>query len=162
MLKTCSGCAPHSIEAAAHPTVYADRTRRTAGGTWTRALAASPCGHNGCGDHRALEADVVEEREITVRMFGLLHGLRTEQGLPTTVTMTIPSAGQTAAEIATGLELPLESIEGVFCNHTIYGLDKVIVPGDRVAFVPYGTPGPHRFMLGLYDAGKQTRSSHAG
>ena len=30
-----------------------------------------------------------------------------------------------------------------------------VSPGDRVAFVPYGTPGPHRVFLGLYTAGKE-------
>ena len=60
--------------------------------------------------------------------------------------------------IATRLDLPHDLIEGVFCNHTVYGLDHVIRPGDRIAFVPYGTPGPHRFTLGLYDAGRGNRS----
>ena len=96
------------------------------------------------------------EREITVRMFGLLHSLRVEAGLPTTVTMSVPDPGETAEVLATRLELPLDQIEGVFCNHTVYGLDRVIMPGDRVAFVPYGTPGPHRVMLGLYKAGKRS------
>ena len=35
-----------------------------------------------------------------------------------------------------------------------YGLDRVILPGDRVAFVPRGIPGPHRFTLGIYSAGR--------
>lgn len=97
-----------------------------------------------------------EARETTVRMFGLLHSLRVERGLPTTVTVSVPDLGQTAEVLATRLELPLDQIEGVFCNHTVYGLDHVIMPGDRVAFVPYGTPGPHRVMLGLYRAGKRS------
>ena len=32
----------------------------------------------------------------------------------------------------------------MFCNHRTYPIDHIIMPGDRVAFVPYGTPGPHR------------------
>ncbi len=97
------------------------------------------------------------ETTVPVRIFGMLGALRTERGLPTTVQIAVPADGTTAGEIADDLGLPHEFIEGVFCNHTVYGLDHVIRPGDRVAFVPYGTPGPHRFTLGLYDAGKGRR-----
>jgi hypothetical protein len=91
---------------------------------------------------------------VTVRMFGSLHTLRTERGLPTTVTIDVPEDGIAAETLAEDLGLPLGDIEGVFCNGTVFSLDRVIVPGDRVGFVPHGTPGPHRFFLGLYDAGK--------
>ena len=94
------------------------------------------------------------EGDVTVRMFGQLHSLRRRSGLPTTVVVNLPAEGVSAADLATRLDLPLEMIEGVFCNHTVYGLEHVIVPGDRVGFVPYGTPGPHRVFLGLYRAGK--------
>jgi hypothetical protein len=87
-------------------------------------------------------------------MFGQLHALRREGGLPTTVVVRVPAAGISAADLASELGLPLDVIEGVFCNHTVYGLERVILPGDRVGFVPYGTPGPHRVYLGLYRAGK--------
>lgn len=92
-----------------------------------------------------------------VRIFGMLGALRTERGLPTTVEVEVRVEGVTAGELADELGLPHELIEGVFCNHTVYGLEHVIRPGDRVAFVPYGTPGPHRFTLGLYDAGRGKR-----
>lgn len=91
---------------------------------------------------------------VTVRMFGCLHTLRKERGLPTTVEVAVPAEGMTGAELATALEMPLDRIEGVFCNRTVYPIKHVIMPGDRVAFVPEGTPGPHRFFLGLYAAGK--------
>ena len=70
--------------------------------------------------------------------------------------LEIAEDGESAAEIATRLGLPHDLIEGVFCNHTVYGLDHVIRPGDRIAFVPYGTPGPHRFTLGLYEPAEET------
>lgn len=95
-----------------------------------------------------------ERDSIQVRIFGMLGALRTERGLATTIEVDIPTEGITSRELADELELPHDLIEGVFCNHTVYGLDHVIHPGDRVAFVPYGTPGPHRFTLGLYDTGK--------
>jgi len=97
------------------------------------------------------------EERVTVRMFGVLSALCKERGAPTTVEVDVPDQGVTAASIADELELPRELIEGVFCNHTVYGIEHVIHPGDRIAFVPYGTPGPHRFYLGLYDAGRGMR-----
>jgi hypothetical protein len=91
---------------------------------------------------------------VTVRMFGLLHTLRRERGLATTVAVEIPADGMSGSDLAESLDLPVDAIEGMFCNRTVYPLGHLVVPGDRVAFVPYGTPGPHRFYLGLYDAGK--------
>ena len=46
-----------------------------------------------------------------------------------------------------------EKIEGVFVNHVVHGIGVHVSQGDRVAFVPYGTPGPHRVLLGLHSAG---------
>jgi len=95
----------------------------------------------------------------TVRMFGCLHTLRREKGLPTTADVPVPDEGVTGTELAHLLDLPLEMIEGVFCNRSVYPMRHVIHPGDRVAFVPKGTPGPHRFLLGLYAAGKDDSSA---
>jgi hypothetical protein len=47
-------------------------------------------------------------------------------------------------------------------NHTVHGLDVWLNPGDRVAFVPFDTPGPHRVFLGLYEAGKDSEGSALG
>lgn len=92
---------------------------------------------------------------VTVRMFGALHTLYRERGLPTTVEAEVDAGGIPARDLATSLDLPLAMIEGVFCNRIVRPLDWVVRPGDRVAFVPKGTPGPHRFFLGLYAAGRE-------
>jgi hypothetical protein len=43
------------------------------------------------------------------------------------------------------------AVESLFVNHKAIGLDDArIRPGDRVALVPPGVPGPHRFCLGIY------------
>lgn len=83
----------------------------------------------------------------------MLHSARRAAGLPSTVHLRIAEEGTTAREIASELELDLELIEGVFVNGTVYDLDHPVAAGDRIAFVPHGTPGPHRFYLGLYRAG---------
>lgn len=91
---------------------------------------------------------------VVVRIFGLLHELRRQQGLPTTCEVDVADTGTTGRQLAIDMGLPPEKIEGVFVNRTVYPLDHPVHPGDRVAFVPYGTPGPHRLFLGLYKAGK--------
>ena len=94
---------------------------------------------------------------VTVRMFGLLRLFCQENGLQSTLEVEVPTGGITGEELATRLGLPCEKIEGVFVNRTVYGIDHPVMPGDRVAFVPYGTPGPHRVFLGLYQAGRGDR-----
>jgi len=92
---------------------------------------------------------------VIVRMFGFLHSLRRERDLPTTVEVDVPEEGTTGRLLALQLDLPPEMIEGIFVNRTVFCLDHPVHPGDRVAFVPYGTPGPHRVYLGLYAAGRE-------
>lgn len=95
------------------------------------------------------------QTNTTVRMFGALHTFRRERGLAPTTAVAIPPEGRTAHELARDLDLPLEKIEGVFVNHVVHGLDHLIQAGDRVAFIPTGIPGPHRFLLGIFAAGRQ-------
>jgi len=44
----------------------------------------------------------------------------------------------------------------------VHGIGVHVSPGDRVAFVPYGTPGPHRVFLGLYAAGEEESDAAEG
>ena len=95
------------------------------------------------------------EHAAKVRFFGRLYTLRKDRGLPAEAEVEVPAEGRTAEELATDLGLPLDEIEAVFCNHRTHDLSHVIRPGDAVAFVPQGTPGPHRFTLGIYSAGRK-------
>jgi hypothetical protein len=87
----------------------------------------------------------------TVRMFGFLHSIRRDAGLPTRVDVVIPDAGRSARDLAADLGLPLELVEGIFLNHVPAGIDSVVRPGDRVGFVPYGTPASHPAFFGRFD-----------
>lgn len=91
----------------------------------------------------------------TTRVFGKLCEFQRDRGLPIESIQEIPAEGISAADLAVRMGLPVDTIEGVFCNHTIRGLAHIIRAGDEIAFVPYGTPGPHRYMLGLYRAGRE-------
>ncbi|MCX8007905.1 MAG: MoaD/ThiS family protein [Coriobacteriia bacterium] len=92
---------------------------------------------------------------VQVRLFGSLRSWAIEQGRPTTHEIEIPADGVVARDLARSMGLPLDLIEGVFVDGKVHGGDCSILPGQRVAFVPKGTPGPHRVFLGLYDAGRR-------
>jgi hypothetical protein len=90
---------------------------------------------------------------VTVRIFGSLRPLRTARRLPCTLPVEVPQGGIAARDLAVSLELPPEKIEGVFVNHVVHGIGVHVSPGDRVAFVPYGT---------LYAAGKEKSDAAEG
>jgi len=89
-----------------------------------------------------------------VRVFGSLRPALEERGKPYEFTAEVPAEGIVARDLAVRLELDLPRVEGVFVNHTVHGLGIVIMPGDEIGFVPNDIPGPHRYYLGLYAAGK--------
>ena len=99
---------------------------------------------------------------VTVRIFGSLRPLRTARGLPYALDVAVPRGGIVARDLAVSLGLPPEKIEGVFVNHGLHGIGVRVSPGDRVAFVPYGTPGPHRVFLGIYAAGREASEAAEG
>lgn len=99
-----------------------------------------------------------EAPNTRIRLYGNLHTLRRERGLPSVADIWLPPEGRNGFEVAEMLGLPLARIEGVFCNHKAYGLDRILRPGDEIAFIPTGVPGPHRFTLGIHEAGKTHRS----
>ena len=95
---------------------------------------------------------MVEDTEsgvVNVRMFGFLRSFMKERGLPDRFDETVPPEGKSGLEVAAALGLPLDKVEAVFINGLIRQLDAKIYPGDRVAFVPSGTPGPYRVILGM-------------
>jgi hypothetical protein len=87
---------------------------------------------------------------VTVQTMAFLHSFCREHDLPTASRVEVPSAGITALDLAGSLGLPLELIEGVFHNCSAAGLDAVVMPGDRVAFVPPGTPASHPAFFGPF------------
>lgn len=55
-----------------------------------------------------------------------------------------------AMDLLALLEIAPERVEVLFINHTAHPVAGAVVhPGDRVALVPPGVPGPHRFLLGF-------------
>lgn len=87
--------------------------------------------------------------EIEILMFGSLHAYQKERGLPSTFELPLASAGKRAIEIAGDLGLPLKTIGAIYCNHRPENLQKLIRPGDRVAFIPKSVFGPHQGLPGF-------------
>lgn len=94
---------------------------------------------------------MAEEGKKTIEVRGFLHldkVFRKKYG-------TIPliynlEEKVTGIELSKRLEIPLDEIEVIFVNGFVQALDYVIHPGDRVAFLPPGCPGPYRLALGFY------------
>jgi len=72
-----------------------------------------------------------------------------EQGLPYAIEKRIAPKGQVALDIARDIGIPPEKIEAVFLNGKVINIYDHVFPGDRIAFFPYGTPGPYRVFLGM-------------
>ena len=48
------------------------------------------------------------------------------------------------------LDIDGSNVEVIFVNRKVFAVDRTLIrPGDRVALVPPGVPGPHRFLLGF-------------
>lgn len=53
-------------------------------------------------------------------------------------------------ELSQKLEINRDDIEVIFVNGFVQQVDYILHPGDRVAFLPPGCPGPYRIALGFY------------
>ncbi len=85
---------------------------------------------------------------VEVRGFGDLRKIFEEKGWPFPHSVSLDDT-TTAGELAKKLDIPMDKIEVAFVNGLAQGLDYPVKPGDRVAFVPPGTPGPYRVFLGF-------------
>jgi hypothetical protein len=56
----------------------------------------------------------------------------------------------TGLELSRELGIKREDIEVIFVNGFVQEVNYVIHPGDRMAFLPPGCPGPYRIALGFY------------
>lgn len=88
-------------------------------------------------------------RRIEIRGFLQLDAyLRKKFGsMPFYLELEEPISG---TDLAVRLEIPRKDIEVIFVNGFVQELDYIIHPGDRMAFLPPGCPGPYRIALGFY------------
>jgi len=86
---------------------------------------------------------------IELRVFMSLAELFKERKWSIPMLVTIEK-GLTGSELMGMLNIPEKQVEIIFINGRVFlPADVSLVPGDRVALVPPGTPGPYRVMLGF-------------
>lgn len=61
--------------------------------------------------------------------------------------------GETVMDLVLRLGLDPVGVEAVMVNRKVEEMTTVLQDGDRVALLPPGTPGPHRFLLGIRKTG---------
>lgn len=103
---------------------------------------------------------MTEEGKSTIEVRGFLHLdklFRKKYGtIPLIYSLVDPITG---IELAERLEIALEEIEVIFVNGFVQALDYTIHPGDRVAFLPPGCPGPYRIALGFYGKNQENEAN---
>lgn len=90
-----------------------------------------------------------ERQEIELRFFMFLAELCKERGWTSPMRLKI---GQeiTGDELLARLDIPPERVEVLLVNgKAMWPAAARIQPGDRVALLPPGTPGPYRVLLGF-------------
>lgn len=85
---------------------------------------------------------------IELRAFGKLLALFKERGWSIPKEQPLETS-ITGTELLTNLDIPQDQVEVLFINGKAKFPDAIVTPGDRVALVPPGTPGPYRVLLGF-------------
>lgn len=91
---------------------------------------------------------------IELRAFGKLQKIMHEKGYGFPEAFEIHD-NLTGHQLLAELRIEEDEVEAIFINGIVESLDHRINPGDRVAILPPGTPGPYRVMLGI--VGKKDR-----
>lgn len=105
-----------------------------------------------------------QEQPATIRFFGILQREMKSRGFDSAMSLEVPAGGRAVSDLARELHLPAEMVEAVFINGVVGGMEDMVFPGDRLAFIPPGTPGPYRVLLGIRgrDAGGGGRGPGGG
>lgn len=81
---------------------------------------------------------------------------KTFGGMPYYLEIDEPISG---LELSRQMGIRREDIEVIFVNGFVQQVDFLIQPGDRVAFLPPGCPGPYRIALGFYGKNQGNEAS---
>ena len=94
-----------------------------------------------------------DRKTIEVRGFMHLDKLFKQNNWPVPLVVELEQS-ITGAELVEMLGLSGNKIEIMFVNGLAQSLGFSIQPGDRVALLPPGCPGPYRLHLGFYAKNK--------
>lgn len=88
--------------------------------------------------------------QIELIAFMGLRKLFSERGWSIPRFMDLP-VDMTGEDLLRFLSIETDKVESLIVNRSAIAVeDAVIHPGDRVALVPPGVPGPHRLLLGIH------------
>ena len=90
---------------------------------------------------------------IEIRGFNRLAALFRERQWPFPLQLPLSQA-ITGHDLLAMLDIPTDQVEILFINGKVQFLNATVNPGDRVALVSPGTPGPYRVLLGFVDKSK--------
>ena len=91
---------------------------------------------------------------IELRGFGKLQKILSDKGFAFPEMFEVGEE-TTGHQLLEKLGVVEDSVEAIFINGGVEPLSHPVKPGDRVALLPPGTPGPYRVMLGI--AGSKDR-----
>lgn len=91
---------------------------------------------------------------IELRGFAKLYHVFKEKGLGFPEYYEV-NDGITGKQLIQDLGLGPEDVEAIMVNGCVFNMKNLIKPGDRVAILPPGTPGPYRVILGIINQEKE-------
>ena len=86
---------------------------------------------------------------ITFNAFSFLQKKLKALNLPYSEVQMEVEDGITPTTLMENMGLTHDDVEVVFLNGRVGKWDTPLCQGDRVAFIPPGTPGPYRVLLGF-------------
>lgn len=96
-----------------------------------------------------MRKEAIAMPEVLFNAFSFLQNKLRQKGIPyTDVPMTL-APGSRARDLLESVQLHPDDVEAVFINGRVSPMDTLLNDNDRVAFVPPGTPGPYRVLLGF-------------
>lgn len=87
--------------------------------------------------------------KIILSGFGkLFFEVKKRFGQGTNVEIDVPDSCS-VKDIFHIISLDPNEVEAVFINGRVQTIDNKLQQGDRVGLIPYGVPGPYRFLLNI-------------
>jgi len=86
---------------------------------------------------------------VTVRGLLFLQPKLAARGIARSGARMELDEGARVADLIAACGLTEHEVEAVFLNHKVVPHDAELRDGDEVVLIPPGTPGPHRYLLGI-------------
>lgn len=88
---------------------------------------------------------------VTFRALLFLQAKLAARGIDCSGAVLALADGARVTDLIAACGLAEREVEAAFVNHRSVALDTELRDGDRVVLLPPGTPGPHRYLLGIAD-----------